>query len=105
MKKLLAAIFAFDLLVFALSSRQTRRAQSGLRMRLLDLNAADRDSLVRLSGLGPFLADRIIENRPYRNKLELISRRVIPDPVFRRISNRLEVVVESDASVITPIAI
>ena len=109
MKKLLAGIFALDLLVLAVSRRQARpraatqprRAQRGL----LDLNKAARNDLVRLSGLGPFLADRIIENRPYRSKLDLISRRVIPDGAYRRISHQIQVVVEGDTSVLTPIAI
>ena len=107
MKKLLAGIFILDFALFALSRRQTRpRAVTQMHRRgLLDLNKADRNDLVRLSGLGPFLADRIIENRPYRSKLDLISRRVIPDGAYRRISHQIEVVVDGDTSILAPIAI
>ncbi|MBV9086698.1 MAG: helix-hairpin-helix domain-containing protein, partial [Acidobacteriaceae bacterium] len=76
-------------------------AQQG---RIVDLNTADRGALIRLAGLGPFLADRIIENRPYRNKLDLISRRVIPDGAYARISHQVGVAVDSETPVLAPIA-
>ena len=43
---------------------------------LLDLNAATCDDLSRL-GLSKNTIDRIVDNRPYRNKLELVSRMVL----------------------------
>ncbi len=105
MKKLLVGIFALDLAVIALARRE-RRPRLTVRPRgLLDLNTADRNDLLRLSGLGPFLADRIVENRPYRSKLDLVSRRVIPDSIYRQISHQLSVAVDSDTPVLTPIAI
>ena len=105
MKKLLAGIFALDLLLIAVSRRQPRPRPVVERRGLLDLNTADRNELLQLAGLGPFLADRIIENRPYRSKLDLISRRVIPDASYRRISHQIEVVVDAEAPVLRPIAI
>ena len=108
MNKLLLGIFAVDLLIFRLSRRQAKarpRAAAGSMRGLLDLNTADRNDLVRLAGLGPFLADRIVENRPYRNKLDLVSRRVIPDAAYRRISHQVQVLVDGDTPVLTPIAI
>ena len=105
MKKLLAGIFALDLLLIAVARRQARPRPVARQRGLLDLNTAHRDELLRLAGLGPFLADRIVENRPYRSKLDLISRRVIPDASYRRISHEIEVVVDVEAPVLRPIAI
>ena len=45
---------------------------------LLDLNTASHEEFLQL-GLDGEMSDRILENRPYRNKLDLLSRMVIPD--------------------------
>lgn len=51
---------------------------------LLDLNTASHDDLVGL-GLDGQISDQIVENRPYRNKLELLSRMVIPEHAYNAI--------------------
>ena len=104
MKKVLVGLFALDLAIIALARRQARPPKIRTRS-MLDLNTADRNDLLRLPGLSPFLADRIIENRPYRNKLDLLSRRVIPDVAYRRISHQIHTLVDGDKSVLAPIAI
>jgi len=40
---------------------------------LVDLNMASRDELMRLPGIGERMADRIIENRPYRRLTDLLE--------------------------------
>jgi DNA uptake protein ComE-like DNA-binding protein len=57
---------------------------------LLDLNTASDDELLRLA-LNPELTDRIVQNRPYRNKLDLLSRMVIPEEVYSAIKNKIAV--------------
>jgi hypothetical protein len=56
----------------------------------LDLNTADREQLCQLVG-DDALADSILENRPYRSKLDLVSRFVVPDQVYREIKYRIYV--------------
>ena len=51
----------------------------------LDLNQASAEELLLLPGLDRELVDRIIENRPYRNKLDLISRLVIAEEAYEPI--------------------
>src|SRR5689334_25065645 len=48
---------------------------------LLDLNSASLLELKELDGIGDALAGRIVENRPYLTKIDLVGRRVIPDAV------------------------
>jgi hypothetical protein len=55
-----------------------------------DLNHAERAELEKLD-LEPVAIDRIMENRPYRNKLELISRMVLPNDLYSRIRHRIGV--------------
>ena len=57
---------------------------------LTDLNTADADQLKKL-GLDAVAADRIVENRPYRNKLELVSRMIIPEKVYGTIRHQIGV--------------
>jgi len=58
-------------------SRRRTRTPAGV-----DLNQATIEELLRLPGLDRELAERIIENRPYRNKLDLISRLVVPEETY-----------------------
>jgi hypothetical protein len=55
---------------------------------LLDLNTASHSDLVRL-GIESEVVERILENRPYRNKLDLLSRMVIAEPVYDAIKHRI----------------
>ena len=69
---------------------------------VLDLNEATEEELQELSGIGPALSVRIVENRPYRNKLELVSRMVIPEATYERIKDQIAV---SDDSAEAPIQV
>ena len=64
---------------------------------LLDLNDASDENLRGL-GLEQELVIRIVENRPYRNKLDLISRLIIPEDVYSTIRDRVTVL-EADEPV------
>jgi competence protein ComEA len=76
--------------------RPTRRARR-MRLRhrseegLLDLNSATLLELKELNGIGEALGNRIIENRPYLNKIDLVGRRVIPDAVYTMIKHSITV--------------
>lgn len=91
-----------------MSGRQRRRTQQpaqpprrtgGRRMRsrhrsddgLLDLNSATIFELKELKGIGDALAVRIVENRPYTTKIDLIGRRVIPDNAYEVIKHSITV--------------
>ena len=55
---------------------------------LLDLNSASLEELLRL-GIEREVGDHIVENRPYRNKLDLLSRMVIPEQVYNTIKHHV----------------
>jgi DNA uptake protein ComE-like DNA-binding protein len=57
---------------------------------LTDLNRGDAKEL-RSLGLSQALADRVIENRPYRSKLELVSRLILPEAEYTAIRDRIVV--------------
>ena len=57
---------------------------------LVDLNVSDAAELLNL-GLEQGSVDRVIENRPYRSKLELVSRMVLSEIEYASIRDRIAV--------------
>ena len=57
---------------------------------LLDLNTASPDDLSRL-GMDAEMSERILENRPYRNKLDLLSRMVLTESAYNLIKDQVGV--------------
>lgn len=56
----------------------------------LDLNQADPEQLRQL-GLNSESVGRLVENRPYRNKMELLSRIVVTENEYDLIKDRISV--------------
>jgi len=56
---------------------------------LIDINAASKDELKQLAGIGDARADAIIKGRPYRGKDELTQKNIIPDGVYGGIKDRI----------------
>ncbi len=58
---------------------------------LLDLNSCSLQDLLAISGIDEDSASRIVESRPYRNKMDLLSRMVVPTDVYNVISERVSI--------------
>ncbi|MGA8429305.1 MAG: hypothetical protein WB729_05760 [Candidatus Sulfotelmatobacter sp.] len=67
-----------------------RSAQELVSQHLIDLNAAAREQIAEL-GVSRESLERLLENRPYRNKLELISRMVLSQDEYSAIKDRVSV--------------
>jgi competence protein ComEA len=55
----------------------------------IDINSASADELKSLPGIGEAYSAAIIKNRPYANKRQLVSRKVIPQATYDKISDRI----------------
>lgn len=53
------------------------------------LNTASRDALIAVHGIGQVLAERIIENRPYRKAFEVVEKGILPEPTFVQLRREL----------------
>lgn len=58
---------------------------------MVHLNEASREELRRLGIEDPDLLDRIIEQRPYRNKMDLLARMIVPEDLYNMIKHRIDV--------------
>jgi hypothetical protein len=58
---------------------------------LLDLNSCSVQDLLGIADLDADWAARIVESRQYRNKMDLLSRMVVPIDVFNVISERVSI--------------
>jgi DNA uptake protein ComE-like DNA-binding protein len=54
---------------------------------LIDINTASIDQLKNLPGIGDAYSKKIIANRPYKNKSQLKSKKVIPDAAYDKIKD------------------
>ena len=74
--------------IYGLSRMLKSAVDSGAN--LLDINSATERKLSRLPGMAPEMVERILENRPYLTKIDLISRRVIPDAAYEQIKHAIK---------------
>ena len=90
-KSLLAFISGLGVsLLAAYASRGIRRQRREQDLHLLDLNRCSTRELRGL-GLEDETVERIVESRPYRSKLELVSRVMLPNDVYATVKNRVNV--------------
>ncbi len=97
MSRLIAIVMAFVLAVgllgapsaFAQASKdkpaKTEAKPADKKAELIDINTASADELQKLKGIGDAYAKKIIENRPYKGKDELVSKHVIPEATYKGI--------------------
>jgi DNA uptake protein ComE-like DNA-binding protein len=55
----------------------------------LDINSASADELKAVKGIGAAVAKKIVENRPYRTKDELVEKKVVSKSTYDKIRDQI----------------
>ena len=91
---LVAVLFVFGVAATpALAQKDAPKASSTTAKQMpkekLDINSASADQLQQLPGIGEALSKKIVENRPYKRKDELVQKKVIPAPTYEKIKDHV----------------
>ena len=72
------------------STIRTRSAEELVSQHLIDLNGASVEQIGQL-GISAESLERLLDNRPYRNKLELVSRMILTQDEYSAIKDKVSV--------------
>jgi competence protein ComEA len=71
----------------AQSSAATAAQTAKSAMGKLDINTATVDQLKELPGIGDAYSKKIVDGRPYRTKLDLVHKKIIPQATYDKIKD------------------
>ena len=91
--KVLSFLGAVGLGVFSgawiIALRRRRAGGKGSLLSTININEASQQEMMQVLGLDAELAERIVEQRPYPSKIDLLGRMVIPGEVYNSIKHRI----------------
>jgi Helix-hairpin-helix motif len=71
------------------SRRRRADARKSLDGPTININEASQQEIMQALGLDAELAERIVEQRPYPSKIDLLGRMVVPEEIYNSIKHRI----------------
>jgi competence protein ComEA len=69
-------------------SKDTAKTSAAMAEKL-DINSATKDQLQALPGIGDAYSQKIIDNRPYHTKRDLVTKKVVPQATYDKIKDQI----------------
>ncbi len=101
MTRLLAVLLAVLFLATGAAAQTTKDAPKGAakaadskkadaaKHELVDINSASAEELQAIPGIGDAYSKKIIENRPYKRKDDLVKKKVVPQATYDKIKDHV----------------
>jgi competence protein ComEA len=68
---------------------QSDTAKKTKKAALVDINAASKEELGALPGIGDTYSQKIMDGRPYNSKRDLLTRKIVPQATYDQIQDKI----------------
>ncbi len=69
------------------AAKASTQAAATAKAKLLDINSSSKEELMKLPGIGEAYSNKIIQNRPYKGKDDLVKKNLIPQATYDKIKD------------------